>query len=167
MWGKSVLAYRSVSIGLYAGDAETWSSAMQRLLCSCHASLDVAFLGMDDTALAAAGKAGLDPQAQPISHAFHTTLSNGNVPAGRLGAQHGKQSVHSVSAVQKALGSLAGLLDALERMLTASYPVAVPLPSHGILMLLTRILTMDDSARQAGETHTCMHPARPTPCTKP
>lgn len=123
---------------------------MQKLLHSCHHSLDTAYLGMDDSALAAAGKAGLDPQAQPISQALHSAHSNGNMPHGRSALQQTNQSVHSMAAVQTALGSLSGFLEALERMLTLSYPVAVPLPSQGILMLLTRVLSMDDSARQAG-----------------
>lgn len=139
-----------------AGDAATWSTCMQRLLCSCHTSLDTAFLGMDDSSLASAGKAGLDPQAQPITRQTDSPLCNDNAPGRIAGAQHSKQSMHSIAAVQKALVGLTGFLAALERMLTMSYPVAVPLPVHGILMLLTRILSMSDDARQAGE-HMCMY----------
>lgn len=133
-----------------AGDAATWSTSMQRLLCSCHSTLDTAFLGMDDSSLATAGKAGLDPQAQPIRQTPNILHSKGNGPAHMQGGPGPKQSVHSAAAVQLALEDLTGLLESLERMLALSYPAAVPLPSQGILMLLTRILTMDDSARQAG-----------------
>ena len=123
---------------------------MQKLLHSCHSSLDIAFLGMNNSPIAEAGQAGLDPQVQPISQAVHHTHSNGNLPHGRSALQQVNQSVHSVTAVQTALGTLSGFLEAMERMLTLSYPVAVPLPSHGILLLLARVLSMDDSARQAG-----------------
>lgn len=106
---------------------------------------------MDDSALAASAKAALDPAAQPLTSslqdlnsALHSTAGQRSRPAG--------QSVHSMAAVEAALGQLAGFLDALERLLTVSFPVAVPLPAYGMLMLLTRILSFDDSARQAGTT---------------
>lgn len=106
---------------------------------------------MDDSALAASAKAALDPAAQPLTSpiqdsnlAQHSTAGQRSRPAG--------QSVRSVAAVEAALGQLAGFLDALERLLTVSFPVAVPLPAYGIVMLLTRILSFDDSARQAGMT---------------
>lgn len=124
-----------------AGDADTWSSYIQNALCACHATLDIAYLGMDDSALKAACKAALDPDARLLT----APIPQQGKPAG--------QSVHSVGAVQGALSQLAGFLETLERMLTLSFPVAVPIPAHGLLMLLTRILSMDDSARQAG-----MHP---------
>lgn len=117
---------------------------MQNALCACHSRLDIAYLGMDDSALAASAKAALDPQAQPL-----TALSQDP-----NAAQHSRlagQSAHNTAAVEAALGQLAGFLDALERLLTASFPVAVPIPAHGILMLMTRILSFDDSARQAGK----------------
>ena len=83
------------------------------------------------------------------------------------------QSVHSMAAVQTALDQLTGFLSCVERLLTGSFPVAVPIPAHGILMLLTRILSLDDSARQAGRVpaklswndvcvsiHPCPNPVR-------
>ncbi len=100
---------------------------------------------MDDSALKAACKAALDPDARSLT----APISNSAQQGGKLAGQ----SVHSVRAVQGALSQLAGFLETLERMLTLSFPVAVPIPAHGLLMLLTRILSMDDSARQAG-----MHP---------
>ena len=126
-----------------AGDAETWSSYMQNVLCAIHTRLDIAYLGMDDSALKAASKAALSPEAQPLMAPSQSSNAS----------QHGKltgQSVHSVGAVQTALDQASRFLDTLERMLTLSYPVAVPIPCHGILLLLTRVLHMDDSARQAG-----------------
>lgn len=132
------------------GDAETWSSYMQNALCACHARLDIAYLGMDDSPLSASSKAALDPEALPLS----TPPQAGN---DRQPGQQGRligQSVHSVGAVQAALDQLAGFLDILERMLTLPFPVAAPIPAHGILMLLTRILSTDDSARQAGILNT-------------
>lgn len=138
-----------LSILCFAGDAETWSIYAQDILTACHTSLDIAYLSMDDPALAASAKAALTSDAHPLTAmlqasnpAQHSTAGQRSRPAG--------QSMHSVAAVEAALGQLAGFLDALERLLTVSFPVAVPLPAHGILMLLTRILSFDDSARQAG-----------------
>ena len=133
----------------FAGDAETWSSFTQNVLCACHSRLQTAYLGMDDSALAASAKAALDPAAQPLT----APSADLNLAQHSMAGQHCRsagQSVHSVAAVEAALGQLAGFLDALERLLTVSFPVAVPVPAHGILMLLTRILSFDDSVRQAG-----------------
>ena len=58
--------------------------------------------------------------------------------------------MHSAAAVQIALDQLAGFLDTIERLLTESFPSAVPISAHAILMLLTRMLSLDDSARQTG-----------------
>jgi len=103
--------------------------------------LDIAYLGMDDPALKAASKAALDPDARSLTAPISNSAQQGKLAG---------QSVHSVGAVQGALSQLAGFLEILERMLTLSFPVAVPIPAHGLLMLLTRILSMDDTARQAG-----------------
>lgn len=134
------------------GDAETWSSYVQNALCACHARLDIAYLGMEDSIVKMHSKAALDPQAQPLT----TPSQSSDSCQGRTAGQQGKvtgQSVHSVGAVETALEQLAGFLDILERMLTLSFPVAVPIPAHGILLLLTRILSMDDAARQAGRPY--------------
>ena len=123
---------------------------MQHDLNACHSRLDIAYLGMDDLALAASAKAALDPQPQPLT----ALQSDSNAAQHTVAGQHSRlpgQSVHSVAAVQAALGQLVGFLDALERLLTVSFPVAVPIPAHGILLLLTRILSFDDSARQTGK----------------
>ena len=122
---------------------------MQNTLCACHSRLDIAYLGMDDSALAASAKAALDVDAQLLT----APLQDWNLAQHSIAGQRSRpagQSVHSVAAVEAALGQLAGFLDVLERLLTVSFPVAVPLPAHGILMLLTRFLSFDDSARQAG-----------------
>ena len=132
-----------------AGDAEVWSSYTQNVLCACHSRLDIAYLGMDDSALAASAKAALDPAAQPLTAPAPDSNLAQHSMAGQRSRSAG-QCVHSVAAVEAALGQLAGFLDALERLLTVSFPVAVPMPAHGILMLLTRILSFDDSVRQAG-----------------
>ena len=63
---------------------------------------------MNNSPVAEAGQAGLDPQVQPISQAVHHTHSNGNLPHGRSALQQVNQSVHSVTAVQTALGTLSG-----------------------------------------------------------
>ena len=96
---------------------------------------------MDDPALKAASKAALDPDARSLTAPISNSAQQGKLAV---------QSMHSVGAVRGALSQLAGFLEILERMLTLSFPVAVPIPAHGLLMLLTRILSMDDTARQAG-----------------
>ncbi|KAK9809218.1 hypothetical protein WJX72_011546 [[Myrmecia] bisecta] len=111
------------------GDAASWSAMVQRLLVTLHDTLDTAFMGMDDAGLRGAARAALDPGA--------ISLAGPASAAALLGA-----SQHTTAA---ALKRLAGLLDCLERLMTQGYPVAVPLPSNGILLLLTRILSMDDS----------------------
>lgn len=129
-----------------AGDADTWMSYIQNALRACHATLDIVYLGMDDSALKAVSKAALDPDAQTLTAPILNSAQQGRLAG---------QTVHSVGAVQGALSQLAGFLETLERMLTLSFPVGVPIPAHGLLMLLTRILSMDDSARQAG-----VHPTK-------
>ena len=141
---------------------------MQNSLCACHARLDIAYLGMDDPSIKQSSRAALHPQAQPLTTP-ESKLSHGSAvsQAGRLVGPSvhsvAGQSVHSVAAVQIALDQLTGFLSCVERLLTGSFPVAVPIPAHGILMLLTRILSLDDSARQAGRelpqsgcTNACM-----------
>ena len=132
---------------MLSGEAEAWSSALQNSLCACHARLDIAYLGMDDSSLRASSTAALQPQANPLT-APEPITNNGStaVHATKLLGQ----SVHRVAAVQTALDQLAGFLDTIERLLTGSFPVAVPIPAHAILMLLTRMLSLDDSARQTG-----------------
>jgi len=48
------------------------------------------------------------------------------------------------------LGTLAGLLDCMERLMTQAQPFPVALPSAALFMLLARVLTFDDSATAAG-----------------
>ena len=129
---------------------------MQDALCACHARLDIAYLSMEDADLKTASKAALSPEAQPLitpPQAPRQGQSGSAQPS-----QVPAQSVHSAGAVQTALDQLTGFLECLESMLTLSFPVAVPIPANGILMLLTRILSMDDAARQAGESFTTTTP---------
>lgn len=144
------VALSSLYVCSLAGDAEIWSRHMQNVLCACHTRLDIAYLGMDDSTLAASAKAALDPQADPLMAPLPDSKPAQHSAAGQHSRVAG-QSVHSVASVQAASCQLAGFLDVLETLLTVSYPVAVPIPAHGILMLLTRILSFDDTARQAGK----------------
>lgn len=49
--------------------------------------------------------------------------------------------------------SLAAVLDCIERLMSQSAALPVPVPSTGLLMLCSRILSVDDSLAATGETH--------------
>jgi hypothetical protein len=49
--------------------------------------------------------------------------------------------------------SLAALLDCMERIITQSAPTPAPLPGVAILLLCTRILSLDDSVLAHGDAH--------------
>lgn len=72
--------------------------------------------------------------------------------------QPGAVALGPVAGAASGTRSLAGLraqagalLDSLERLLTSPFPVAAPLPAAALLLLITRILSVDDSA--TGDTH--------------
>eukprot|EP00887_Chlorella_sp_A99_P002280 scaffold10.g2280.t1 len=104
------------------GDADSWSQLAQRLLATAHSHLDAAYLSLDDRGLARAARAACDPGAPPLVPA----------PAPAAAAQQ-----------------LLAVLDALQVLLTRSYPSAVPLPSAALLLLASRLLSVDDSAAAA------------------
>ena len=49
--------------------------------------------------------------------------------------------------------SLAAVLDCIERLMSQSAALPVPVPSTGLLMLCSRILSVDDSLAATGEAH--------------
>ncbi len=55
-----------------------------------------------------------------------------------------------VRGPSEGLAQAAALLEALERLLTAPFPAPVPLPAGGLLLMLTRILSMDDVVHSSG-----------------
>ncbi len=55
-----------------------------------------------------------------------------------------------VRGPSEGLSQVAALLEALERLLTAPFPTPVPLPAGGLLLMLTRILSMDDVVHSSG-----------------
>lgn len=113
-----------------AGDGSSWSAFCQRLLATAHRLLDSLLLQLDDAQLAAAAKSAVDPSAEPLP--LPTT-------AGSSGAAGGE-------AYAAGFGQLAAVLDVLHQMLGGSYPAAVPLPAGGLLLLASRIASVDDSS---------------------
>lgn len=75
--------------------------------------------------------------------------SRGVLKAGTVGYGGGAKGAYP-STVRPALGRLGGLLDCLERSLTQPYSCPVVLPASAVLLLLSRILSMDDSQHTAG-----------------
>jgi hypothetical protein len=113
------------------GDAEAWSAAAQRLLATAHALLDVAYLGLDDPALVARCRGGLDPGAAALPHPAPATAAA------------------SVAAYVAVFAQLDAVLACLRLMITRSFPSPVPLPTAALLLLVARVLGVDD-ARVAG-----------------
>lgn len=115
------------------GDADSWSSMAQRLLATMHALLDAAYLSLEERGLAAAARGACDPNAEPLGP---LACASGSENAGAGG----------LDAYPATLGQLAAALEALVALLSRSYPSAVPLPSGGLLLLASRLLSLDDSA---------------------
>ena len=72
----------------------------------------------------------------------------------RAALQPDAQPLGSVRGPSEALAQAAVLLETLERLLTAPFPAPAPLPAGGLLLLLTRILSMDDVAQSSGASVT-------------
>ncbi len=113
-----------------AGDGSSWSAFCQRLLATSHRLLDSLLLQLDDAQLAAAAKSAVDPSAEPLP--LPTT-------AGSSGAAGGE-------AYAAGFGQLAAVLETLHQLLAGSYPAALPLPAGGLLLLASRIASVDDSS---------------------
>ena len=57
----------------------------------------------------------------------------------------------SLSGLRAQAGAL---LDTLEHLLTSPFPVAAPVPAAALLLLITRILSVDDSGTGASTPYT-------------
>ena len=62
--------------------------------------------------------------------------------AALLGAVAGP--VASARSQAGLLAQAGALLDTLERLLTSAFPVAAPVPAAALLLLITRVLSVDD-----------------------
>lgn len=127
--GSAMLAACVAALPRIAGDGSTWSAFCQRLLLTAHRLLDALLLGLDDSQLAAAVRTATDPAAEPLPL----------LPSSGTGALAGE-------AYAAAFGQLAAVLETLRQMLSGSYPAAVPLPAGGLLLLVSRIASLDDSS---------------------
>lgn len=69
------------------------------------------------------------------------------------------------SAARATLQCLAATLDCIERLMSQSAPLSVPVPSMGVFMLCSRLLAVDDSLTATGENGiTTFPPAYACPC---
>lgn len=133
--GSSMLAACAVALPRISGDGSSWSAFCQRLLASAHQLADVLLLGLDDAHLAAAARAALDHAAEPLPLL---------PPAG--GAALGSD------AYAAAWGQLGAVLQALQALLGASHPAPVPVPAGGLLLLVSRLRSVDDIGAAAASS---------------
>lgn len=131
-----------------AGDADAWSSAAQRVLATAHSLLDTAYLNLEPPGLVDSCRQGLDPGAVPVAGTGLATPSS--CPS--------DSSVSKLAAVDSYLlvfSQIEAVLATLCSQLTATYPMPVPLPTSAILLLATRLLSVDAdslSGRAAAST---------------
>jgi hypothetical protein len=128
--GGGLLAACAGALPRITGDGSSWSAFCQRLLLTAHRLLDVLLLQMDDQQVAAAARGAVDPAAEPLP---------------LLPASGGSGSLSS-EAYAAGFRQLDAVLHALRQLLTGSFPAAVPVPAGGLLLLASRVLSVDDSA---------------------
>ncbi|GAB4819503.1 hypothetical protein N2152v2_006549 [Parachlorella kessleri] len=114
------------------GDGTSWSNMAQRLLATAHGLLDVLLLGLDDQSLVGTARDLLDPHAAPLPGVPSATTA-------------------PLPAYKAAFGQLEATLHALQALLTRSYPSPVPIPGTGLLLLVTRVLGVDDASGGPGK----------------
>ena len=141
-------ASTTVSHSLGHGNPGTDAWPHQRHLCLLlhpftpaalpfYSLLDVVYLSLEDQGLSQAARAACDPAAVPL------TAGTAAV-AGAIAKSSG-----GVDAYMARLGQLSAVLEAVAQLLCRSYPAAVPLPSSALLLLASRLLSLDDSAMRA------------------
>jgi hypothetical protein len=111
------------------GDASDWSAAAQRLFVSAHSLLDQAYLGLEPSGLVDNCRQGLDSTA---------TLLPGVVDSSANTTATGGMDSYALT-----FGQLEAILSCLEAQLTTTFPTPIPLPSSPLLLLSTRILSVD------------------------
>jgi hypothetical protein len=109
------------------GDLSDWSAAAQRLLVSAHALLDQAYLGLEPAGLVDNCRQGLDSTAPVLPGVVDTTSS----------------TTGGMDSYALTFGQLDAILGSLEAQLTTTFPTPIPLPSSPLLLLATRILSID------------------------
>jgi hypothetical protein len=62
-----------------------------------------------------------------------------------------KEIILNDAAARAMLQCLAAALDCIERLMSQSAPLPVPVPSKGVFMLCSRLLAVDDSLTTTGE----------------
>jgi hypothetical protein len=120
------------------GTPEVWSLFARRTLISMSESIDAILMGLGEPALAAKGREALGPDMSNVECLLGPLPSLG---AGLKGS------------LQPAVNNLVVLLTVIEKLLTTSHPLPVPLPGAAILSQLVRLVKMDEGAiLQAGRT---------------
>jgi len=124
----AIVAFAALSRA--GGDSSDWSAAAQRLLVSAHALLDQAYLGLEPSGLVDNCRQGLDSTA---------TILPGVVDA----ASNTTTTIGGMDSYALTFGQLNAILSSLEALLTTTFPTPIPLPSSPLLLLATRLLSVD------------------------
>lgn len=132
-------------------DAATWSELARQLLLCAHDACDFIMMGLEPPPVDAQYRSYLEPAGQLQPGQPQTLLpylpwqpppparSDGTAPA----------ATASTKQPQPAIGLLSTVLQSLEQLLTSSYPVAVPVPSHSVALLAARLVRCDLSGSLA------------------
>lgn len=112
------------------GDSSDWSAAAQRLFVSAHALLDQAYLGLEPSGLVDNCRQGLDSTATVLPGVVDATSNTTTMTGG-------------MDSYALTFGQLDAILSSLEAQLTTTFPTPIPLPSSPLLLLATRILSVD------------------------
>ncbi len=123
-----------------SGDVSVYSEQFRRLLLSIHDAVDVLCMGLDDSAAAAACRAPLTIAAGAAAGAAAAAAAQPLLPLGAVlgagtegegrgaqGAVQGHRRVDGAS-VRHASEVVRGGMEVVQGMLTAPFPVPVPLP---------------------------------------
>lgn len=132
---SGLLAACAAALPRITGDGAAWSAFCQRLIITAHCLGDLLLLSLDDRQLAMAGRAAADPAAEPLPLPAATAVGGAAL---------------SGEAYVAGFGQLAAVLQALLQLLSQSYPSAVPVPTGGLVLLVSRLLSVDDAGGGGG-----------------